>query len=368
MRNKQDKYQFFLGRRLFVSWLPATVLLASIWSLTSIASPTDEATTEQTNIKTFYEALFDHLERDYLHRKDYEWPSLREQTVLRALDAENFSASIALTPSLFDSIKCNHCQIFMGDNFYGSTLNKSLSQDDFSNEFLLEYQEKPMFSVKLLNGKYGYINIPGMLLIDLSIEELSVKTQEMYDQIVKLSKSNSIEGWFIDLRFNIGGNAYPMITALHHLLGDRVVYKVKDNDGTVLSEQRLKKGQFFTDDILRTKADISLPADTTTPVAIIIGKLTASAGENVAVAFKHRDNVIYIGEESYGHLTGNDLVDLPQGGQFAITTGYIVDEDGEYRPTIKPDIKVSKQDNFEHLILDGNVATGIEFINSNHGK
>ena len=68
-----------------------------------------------------------------------------------------------------------------------------------------------------------------------------------------------------------------------------------------------KKRAVFTDGILRTKADISLPADTTTPVAIIIGKLTASAGENVAVAFKHRDNVIYIGEESYGHLTGNDL-------------------------------------------------------------
>ena len=178
------------------------LLLSSSLSTYSFYNKKEIHTTEVERIYTFYNAMFDHLEKDYLMRTDYDWSKLKHQTIKDALAKDTFDESIALTSEVFDSIKCNHCQIFFADAYYGSSLNKTLGQEDFSTEFLLEYQNNPSFRVSLVNEEYGYINMPGMLLIDIPIDELNNKAQAMYDAIAKLNDSSEVKGWIVDLRFN----------------------------------------------------------------------------------------------------------------------------------------------------------------------
>ena len=316
------------------------------------------------SITTFYSHLLDSIQAKYLNSEKVNWKQVKVSTIENAIRANSFEESLNQIIKLFDTIDCNHCELFTDKGSYKSTLNKPLSQDDFSMEFLLKLEKKPSFEVKLINENIGYVIIPGMLMIDLSQNALNIETQKMYDEIAQLAKKNELNGWIIDLRFNIGGNVYPMLAALHSLLGDNIVYNTVDKNGSVILPHRLKNGGFYSGKKLETEAKISVSPNLSVPVAIITGKMTGSAGEDIAVAFKNRTNVIFIGEKSYGLLTGNDLIDFPFNLKLALTTSYISDINNKYEPYITPDVEIIKKDNFEDLLKDQNIIRAIEFFES----
>ena len=323
-----------------------------------------EAGSIEEKTTAVYKVIFEELEAGYLYRDSVDWVKAKALVSDKTSQMDDFEKSLSVTTQLFDYIECNHCQLFSENNYYQSTLNKQLAVDDFSVEFVLELEKKPEFHVKVINDEIGYINIPGMLLIDLSVEELSVETQKMYDQIAAVAKNKAIKGWIIDLRFNIGGNSYPMLASLHYLLGDNLMYNAADINMKIVNRQTLKGGAFYSGQKLMTRANTTVEPNTTIPTAVIIGKMTASAGENVAVAFKNRKNSVLIGEQSYGFLTGNKLVQLPHNNKIALTSSYITDANNTYREFLTPDIKVSKMDNFEDMNSDGNIVEAIKFIHS----
>ena len=313
------------------------------------------------SISHFYASFFSSLEQQYLHRDEVDWKKLRTTTLDSAFTMGSLEASIAVGTMVFDSIGCNHCLMFSEKWNYGSSLNTPLAQEDFSRAFLLEHEKQPKFSVKLLQDNVGYILMPGMLLLDYSQEELNREAQKMYDAILALSTANTLQGWIIDLRFNIGGNVYPMLAALYDLLGDTMVYGSKNIQGNIL-EHWLKGGGFYSGDKLEVQISPKKEPNPDVPMAIIVGKMTASAGEDVAIAFKHKENAVVIGDESYGFLTANDMQKLPFGVSMAFTTGYIVDSKGVYTKNIVPNVTIIKGDNFEDYTEDKNIEAALRFI------
>ena len=322
------------------------------------------------SINTFYDSLFYHLESRFLYKDRVNWTQVKPYIKQRALQSNSFTAALKVTSHLFDTIGGAHLNILSPYGWYKSNLGKRYSQQDFSTEFLKNYQKKHTFTVKVLKNHYGYIKIPGMLLIDISQDSLNRKTQSMYDAIMKVQQANQIKGWVIDLRFNIGGNTYPMLAALYHLLGDTIVYKVLDPQKKPLKNKNhsLKKGAFYSGNKMETFAKVTKEPQVHIPVALIIGKITNSAGEFIAVAFRGRKNAVTIGENSYGSLTCNDLVKLPFEAKVTLTCGYAADQYGVYTKEIQPTIKVSKQDNFSDLTQDKNIIEAIKFIDAKHKR
>lgn len=339
-----------------------TGILFSVFFLTTTSYGQDKPETVKDSITVFYNDLLNNLESNYLNRKDVDWNKIKAYALENALKAKDFGTSLKTTTIVFDTIKCNHCQLFSDKGFYSSTLNKPLSISDFSKEFVKELEKRPSFDVKLINKNIGYINMPGMLMINLSQDSLNLETQKMYDKIVELKKSKKIKGWVLDLRFNGGGNVFPMLAALHSLLGDTIVYNAIDNDGVNVSTQRLKNGAIYSNEELQAKVSVSIKPDINIPVAIIVNRITGSSGEDILVAFKNRKNVVFIGDRSNGLLTGNKLIELLFDAKIALTTSYIVDTNNEYREYFIPDIKVIKKDNFEDLSKDENIIKAVEFF------
>lgn len=66
-----------------------------------------------------------------------------------------------------------------------------------------------------------------------------------------------------------------------------------------------------------------------TKVAIITGIATGSSGEVTALAFKSRDNTVFIGENTYGATTANSIRNLPFVDYMALTMGYDSDRNGK---------------------------------------
>lgn len=320
--------------------------------------------TVKDSIQVFSDSLFSKLEKNYLFKDKIRWKEVKTRFQKKALKHNTFEASLKETTAVFDSIGCEHCMLFSDKGYYPATQRPVLF-DDYSPQFVKKYQSGVKFGVSKVADDYGYIVIPGMFFKE---EELpSLKAQEMYDQIIALNKHNKVKGWIIDLRFNIGGDAYLMLTSLYHFLGDKVVYNALDVNKDISTIHKLKNGKFYSGNKIEREINIhNTKVDNKTPVALIIGNWTASAGEDVVLGFVGRENVLTIGEPTYGFLSGNDMFTLPFNVQAPLTTSYIADMYGSYSENLKPDVYIKQKDNFDDLLQDQNIMEAIKFINSSN--
>ena len=317
--------------------------------------------TTKDSLTLFYDSLFYHLQTSYLYTEETDWAAL-EPLKQEAINAPSFEAGLAHCTALFDSINGSHLNIFSDFGWYKWSGGREFTQADFHLDFLQKYESQPPFEVSVLNNQYGYILIPAMLMIDLTQDSLNRATQQMYDQIMAVVQTTEVKGWIIDLRFNTGGNVFPMVTALYHLLGNGTYYSLLDKHWAVAELVRMRNGTI--DDDGKTMASITPTAtpDLTTPVALITGILTGSSGELIPVSFRGRQHVTVIGEPSAGYLTGNSLTPLPFGAKLTLTTGYLADRKGHYTHHITPDTTLIKQANFNPLTQDPNIKAAIQFI------
>lgn len=339
-------------------------IITSILLLSSITSVQSQTMSTPDSIHVFYDQLFEKLEANYLYTYDVDWKGLKPYIKKEALKAATFQASLALCPTLFDTIKGNHLLLFTEKDMYKSTLGKQLTREDFHWSLLQLMEKQPSFEVKVLKDDYGYIFIPGMLMLDATKKELDERAQLMYDAILEANESHDIKGWIIDLRYNIGGNANVMIAGLYHLLGDNTTYLFLDVDKNLKTWTGFDKGTYYHNNEVKIETEIRSKPNIEVPVALIISPATASAGEDVILAFRGRKHIMVVGEETYGYTTANDLFDLPFGNTIAITLSYATDRSAKYTKTIVPDVEIVKEANFEDLTRDKNVIGAIKYIES----
>lgn len=317
------------------------------------------------SINLFYDSLVYHLKTHYLYRDSVEWSkvdSIKEQ----ALKATNFSESLANCTAVFDAINGSHLNLFSDHGYYKWSKGRQYVQEDFNINYLLKYEKQPGFEVQVIEDQYGYILMPSMLMLDLTQDSINLKTQRMYDEIMEINTIHKIKGWIIDLRFNSGGNVFPMLTALYHFLGDQTLYNCMDIEDELISRVNLKNGVINDSEdgldkvIIRptTKPNLKVP------VALITGILTASAGELIPISFSGRANIITIGEPTAGFTTANSLTELPFDTKITLTTSFMKDKNYQYNSVITPDIRIEKEANFEDLSQDINIIEAIKFFES----
>lgn len=320
------------------------------------------ALTSKDSINVFYDNLFQILKSDYLHKSDINWTKVELETKNSLTQYSDFKSSLAQTTILFDKIKGTHCQLFYNDTVITATV-KQPTENDFSEQWIKKYVTNPSFEVKVIDKKYGYILVPSLNFEDISSESIHRIAQPMYDQIADVKTKNKLKGWIIDLRFNTGGNCYPMLMALYDLLGDNVVFGGVDVNKKLINKIKLYKGKYIDNDEVVSYITPSGKRNDKSKVVIITGIMTASSGEITAMSFKGRKNTLFIGEPTYGFTTGNDKRDLPFGAYMAITVSYDCDRNGKFYDKIMPDILLSKQDNFDNLLLDKNIMEAIKWVN-----
>lgn len=251
---------------------------------------------------------------------------------------------------------------FYKDDQYASTFHGP-TEKDFTEQWINKYVTAPTFEAKVIDNNLGYILMSGMNFLDISHENIHNLAQPMYDQIAKIKSEHKIKGWIIDLRFNTGGNVYPMLLALYDFLGDNTVYGMLDINKKLVLTVKLKNGKYFENVENISHINPKGKKMTKTKVAIITGIATGSSGEITAMSFKGRDNTIFIGEPTGGKTTTNDNRELPFGAVMALTVGYDCDRNQHYYDKIIPDVAISKQDNFENLLLDKNIQEAIKWMN-----
>jgi len=318
-------------------------------------------TTPQDSITIFYDDLFFALKNGYLHKDAVNWKIIESETKQNLQKYATFQNSLSEIKNLFDKIGATHCNVYYNGIKYSST-GKNISKDDYSEQWKKKYDTRPGFEVKVVNEKYGYILMPALVSFDISAQNIHKIAQPLYDQIADVNAKNKVDGWIIDLRFNTGGNSWPMLLALYDFLGDNDIGGSLNENKKQESKSKLNKGML----IERSKKIAYInPVGkllTQKKVSVITGIFTASSGEVVALAFKGRPNTKFIGESSYGATTGNISYPLPFNGIMALTNSYDSDRNGNFYEKIIPDTIILKQDNFDDLLLDKKIQEAIKFI------
>lgn len=317
--------------------------------------------TSKDSINIFYDSLLTILKSDYLFKNEVNWDLVASETKSNLNQYNDFARSLSQINVLFNKLKAKHCQLFYKDTIFTATISQP-DEKDFSEQWMKKYIANPSFEVKVLENKYGYILMPSINFEDISSGNIHKIAQGMYDQISLVKIKYNLKGWILDLRFNTGGNIYPMLLALYDFLGDNTIWGGLDINKKLAHSIKLSKGNYIdNNETISFIIPKSKKLDKS-KVAIITSIVTASSGEIVALSFKARKNTCFIGQTTNGMTTSNDKKLLPFGTYMALTTGYDCDRNGNYYEKIKPETLLYKQDNFDTLLKDKNIIQAIKWI------
>jgi C-terminal processing protease CtpA/Prc len=153
-------------------------------------------------------------------------------------------------------------------------------------------------------------------------------------------------GWVVDLRGNAGGNMWPMLAGVGPLLGAEVVGSFEHSPPG--AAWRYREGRSWhggTAPPREPSGWASGPAPrlahADAPVALLIGRATASSGEMTLVAFLGRPGVRSFGDSTAGFASANAGVPLPDGATLVVTGTYPRDRLGRRYPLrLAPDERV----------------------------
>ncbi|NGY58976.1 peptidase S41 [Lentzea sp. NEAU-D13] len=132
-------------------------------------------------------------------------------------------------------------------------------------------------------------------------------------------------GWVVDLRGNFGGDMAPMLTVVAPLLGEGKKGAFVGRDGT-RTDWGVRDGHVFNGELVRFP-QVEMPA-ANGAVALLVDGRTASSGEAVLISFIGAQNARSFGGPTAGYASSNELFELPDGAQLAITTALMADRTG----------------------------------------
>jgi C-terminal processing protease CtpA/Prc len=189
---------------------------------------------------------------------------------------------------------------------------------------------------QVVDGRIGYVHVPQWSGGSASLAD-SLQTA------IRALDSARVCGWIVDVRANGGGNMWPMLAGIGPLLGDTLVGAF--NAGPKADRWFYKNGlagmltaSGSLDTISRATVAPAHVRDPNAPVAVLFDGATGSSGEVVVLAFRGRNNTRSFGEPTSGFATSNRGLQLADGANMVVTTGYQIDRRGvEAGERVQPD-------------------------------
>ena len=199
----------------------------------------------------------------------------------------------------------------------------------------------PPPTVSLVNRKLGFIALPAIGSAYTSPNARRYASGAL-SRITALQEGSHPCGWIVDLRQNTGGDDYPMLLSLGPILGDGRLIGFTNKKG--VDSWTFYRNNTLSDDGTIDTAPVKVanfvPAPT---VAVLIGPMTASAGEVVTLAFRGRAHTRSFGASTAGATTAPQLYRLADGAELHFAVVWYRDNHGNvYKHPITPDVAVSE--------------------------
>jgi hypothetical protein len=293
------------------------------------------------------------MKTNAINRDKVDWGKLEKEVYSQIANKENAYQLGPVYRMLFKSLNDFHGGFYCWD----STYKWQRQAPEYSDSIKNEWKKGVFLEKEMLQDNIGYLRVPYMSFAERS--ELDKKAQSLNDSLCALL-DNNVTGIVLDLRLNGGGAMFPMMLGLEQLLQDGKIGSFTEG-GT---EWILKDNSFRLDTAILTAITPKCQAaNKNIPVAILIGPATGSSGEFLAMAFKERENTIFIGAETAGYITSTRGFVINDAVTLLLSTGYGRDRTGKvYDKALSPDIRMNEPDSFNDIKNDKKVLAGVKWI------
>jgi C-terminal processing protease CtpA/Prc len=152
------------------------------------------------------------------------------------------------------------------------------------------------------------------------------------------------------------------------VLGNGVVAQSRDATGVITGSTEIKNYSITVLDTIEVRLKKNCGDFTKLPVAVLIGPMTGSSGEGLAIAFTTRPRTILIGEATAGLTTGNNGFLLP-GTNNGIVIGedFMTDKNGkQFRDGVAPALFVAGSDDYNNALNDAKVKAALQWLHKQH--
>lgn len=239
-------------------------------------------------------------------------------------------------------------------SYNGETTGADNRNSEFTNSVINDISAK--FSYQLLENGIGYLKIVGIGPGDVK-EQADYIRQGLIDL-----KANGVDKWIVDLRFNGGGNMEPMISGLAPLIGEGFIAGSINKENQI-REYTIENGQFSNYGRLVCKMNNLPKIVPNEKITVLLSRYTISSGELLAVAFKGRENTIFIGEETAGYTTGNGYDKINDELVLVISQDVFIDRNkNKYDNKVGVDINIEFQHNVS-LENDNQINKAKDWLN-----
>ena len=283
------------------------------------------------------------MENGYLHSDQIQWPSVRAAALARIENAKAPRDTYAAIRHALADIHDRHSFLFAPHEL------ERMARAAASATTPRPYSSKPFG--RLTEEHVAYVVVPAYVRPGWgSVYFLNDSPGKAYAQALRtLLRDLDAErplGWVVDLRTNSGGNMWPMLDGLGPLLGEGRISAIlmpqwDRRVDTWLVGGRASSGPPWFGGLGLMGPEKLVLRTASSPVAVLVGPRTASAGEAVAVAFRGRPNTHFVGAPTAGLATSTMSFSLPDGAELFLAVGYLADRTGrQYEGPIAPDVQV----------------------------
>lgn len=312
------------------------------------------------HVKEVLDTVVDHAESASMYRNTVDWNVLRAEMYALAGDADSVAALAPAINHLLKSLGDEHGRFFHNNQqiaFYNGPDKDHLKTLDGSVYNDIQQGQVYAFHTEMIAPEIGYVRIVGLPVGD------NQQMSHAIQSAVCAEKENGAKNWIVDLRYNGGGNMYPMVEGLTSVIGNGPAGGAVGLTEAENAVWRVEDGDFFYDEQSVQLGDDCM-YDVLPKVAILTSMYTASSGEVVAVVFKGREKTRFFGEPTLGLTTVNDWTPIETGTALLLSVSTYQDRNGiVYADYVGPDEYVKFIPGLE-LSKDPGVTKALEWLGS----
>lgn len=313
--------------------------------------PAVDPSAPKPSVTQYVATALQKLEENHVNRDRLNWTKVKQDALAKADGMSSYVETYPLIRKVIADLGEEHSFLVEARPITSTTPAESATAPP-------PKRKKVPSVLSLKSGAVGYVRIPTFAIPDsVSQDEFA---RAIRTALSTLGKTETC-GWIVDLRQNEGGNMFPALLALGPLMGEGKVGGVRN--ARVPQFWHYKGEQMFISDketlptlsseysdarpddqivsgvrqIQKFDPPIEIVANAEKPIAILIGKYTASAGEAIAIALQGNKNAKTFGRPTVGKSTGNIGISMADGALLVATVGAFEDKNGiVFRNGINP--------------------------------
>jgi C-terminal processing protease CtpA/Prc len=276
--------------------------------------------------KAYLDRAITAFREQHINASKMDWPSLTQQAYAAAAGAKTTADTYPAIRLIIAALGEKHTFLVEPDAANAQKTGKVVGSAPPPPLQLPEV-------VRLANG-IGVVRMHSFLG---SREQAQLYSSTGESKIKELQRAGVCK-FVLDLSSDKGGNMYPMLQAVSGLLNEGVLGTFENARGQfwpwVLKNGTVTEGGLINSPSVRKAA-----GQGSSPIAVILGRSTASAGEFTAMSFEGRPDTRFFGAPTAGYVTANQPITLSDGAVIVMTSGWGLDRRGKkYVDSIQPDV------------------------------